>query len=81
MTLFLKHFHDAINPNKVKASFIPRNGVFLKLKLKPILMKNIEEGFVRACLCGEGGISKVKKTYSKKNFSLNKMIRNWPKMT
>lgn len=83
MTLFLKHFHDAINPNKVKASFISRNGVFLKLKLKPILMKNIEEGFVRACVCGEGGggISKVKKTYSKKNFSLNKTIRNWPKMT
>lgn len=55
MTLFLKHFHDAINPNKVKASFISRNGVFLKLKLKPILMKNIEEGFVRARVCGEGG--------------------------
>lgn len=46
MTLFLKQFHDAINPNKVKASFIARNGVFskLKLQLKPILMKNIEEG-------------------------------------
>lgn len=57
MTLFLKHFHDVINPNKVKASFISRNGVFLKLKLKPILMKNIEEGFVhpRVLVCEGGG--------------------------
>lgn len=55
MTLFLKHFHDAINPNKVRASFISRNGVFLKLNLKPILMKKIEEGFVRVRVCWGGG--------------------------
>ena len=95
MTLFLKHFHDAINPNKVQASFIARNGVFskLKLQLKPILMKNIEEGVFFVGGGGGGGvvlqnklnnhileISKVKKTYSKKTFSLNKTVRKWPKM-